>query len=97
MDIKDAENQLDKADSFLDKLWKLLGKHWGKLLIIILCYVSYKFTILVVDEMNKPQQEEVQPVDVPTISEQYYLLYDNGDSALVRNWSDGLVDTVFTN
>jgi len=101
MDLKDAEKQIDRADSFLDKLWKFLGKHWGKLLIITLIYGCYKFAVLVSEEMDKPQEEQVQPVEYvpanPTITEQYYLLYDNGDSSLVRTWSDGIIDTVAIN
>ena len=99
MDLKDAEKQIDKADSFLDKLWKFLGKHWGKLIILLLLYGAYKFCMLVAEEMDKPQ--EVKPVDTvyvpanPTITDEYYDINYNGDSVIVRTWSDGIVYTVY--
>lgn len=86
MDIKDAEDKIDQADSFLTKLWKFLGKHWGKLLIIGLCYCGYRFIGLVNDEMKKEPEQ-------PTVIDQFYFIKD-GDSMIVRHWSDGLIDTI---
>lgn len=97
MDLKDAEKQIDNADSFLDKLWKFLGKHWGKLIILLLAYATYKFCVLVGEEMDKPVIEEVQTLPEATLVSEYYLVYDNGDSALIRTWDDGIVDTIAIN
>jgi len=103
MDLKNAENQIDKADSFLDKLWKFLGKHWGKLLILLLLYGTYKFFVLVGEEMSKPQVEEANPVDTvyvpaePVITEEYNDVNYDGDSITIRTWSDGIIDTVYVN
>jgi len=99
MDLKDAENQIDKADSLLDKLWKFLGKHWGKLIILLLIYGGYKFCMIVAEEMDKPQVEQAQPIDSPVTSDpvmtdRYYDIDVNGDSIVIRTWSDGIIDTV---
>lgn len=76
MKIKDAENQLDQADSFLTKLEKLLKKHWLILLIMLLGYgVYWIFTI--------------ESFDEAIVVDQYYEHQDNGDSLLIEVWSDG--------
>lgn len=62
--LSDAEKKLDQADSVITKAWNILKKHWGKLLIFLLIYGGYKFCVLVGEEMDKPQQEQVQPVYV---------------------------------
>lgn len=91
MDFEKAEKHIDSADSFLTKLWKFLGKHWGKLLIILSIYGIYQFGKLVLEEDTvQPQEEQIQPV----ILDEYYDLDENGDTIIVRTWDDGLIDTV---
>lgn len=66
MDIKDAESKLDQADSFLDKLKKVLRKNWGILTLILLGYGVYQFCVLYAEVMEQPEVEQVQsgPVEV---------------------------------
>ena len=103
MDLKNAEKQIDNADSFLDKLWKFFGKHWGKLLIILSLYGAYKFFVLVGEEMNKPKVESSPVVDTvyvpvdPVVTEEYHDVNYDGDSIIIRTWSDGIVDTIYVN
>jgi hypothetical protein len=96
MNFKDAENQIDHADSFLEKLWKFLGKHWGKLIILLLIYLGYKFAVLVGKEMEKEHPSE-ETVEESTVINEYYLLDENGDTLIIREWSDNFVDTVPVN
>jgi hypothetical protein len=101
MDIKDAENQLDKADSFLTKLWKFLGKHWGKLIILLLIYGGYKFCVLVSEGMDKPQVDSAEQVQNESIPEEvkpyvvrsYEEIGKNGNTLTILVWSDS-VETV---
>ena len=103
MDLKNAEKQIDNADSFLDKLWKFLGKHWGKLLILLLVYGTYKFFSSISDDTFKSSEESVPTVDTvyvpsnPIITDEYYDINYEGDSVIIRTWSDGIVDTVYVN
>ena len=53
MDLDNAEKHINKADRFLTSLWQFLGKHWGKLLILGLCFLIYKFCVLVGEEMDR--------------------------------------------
>lgn len=69
------EKDIDKADSFLTKLWAFLGKHWGKLLIIGLCFLGYKFCVLVGEEIDKEQEtptEQQYEESLPADSSIYY-------------------------
>jgi hypothetical protein len=93
MDLKDAEKHIDHADSFLTKLWKFLGNHWGKLIIIGIAYLTYKFVNLVLDEIENPT---VQPVEEAIVVSEYYDYDTYGDTILVRSWSDGVIDTVYS-
>ena len=52
----DYEKKLDVADSVLDKLTKLLRKHWGILMILLLGYGVYWFWGEVVKEMDKEDE-----------------------------------------
>ena len=70
MDIKDASNKVDQADTFLDKLEKLLKKHWFTLLLILLGYGAYKFCVLVGEEMDKQAAQPTEQFDEnPAFSE----------------------------
>ncbi len=86
MDIKGAGDKLDQADNFLDKFWKFLGKHWGKLTIILLCYCIYLFIGMVGEEMDKEVEE-------PYIIETYEEIDESGETLVIEVWSDG-VETV---
>lgn len=91
MDIKGAGDKLDQADNFLDKFWKFLGKHWGKLTIILVCYCIYLFIGMVGEEMNK--DTEPQNIEAPYIIETYEEVGESGEILVIEVWSDG-VETV---
>jgi hypothetical protein len=94
MDLKEAENHIDTADRFLDKLWKFLGKHWGKLIILLLLFGSYKFiTFLFEDLEATPQTEQVQEISPEIINQEYFLV--GSDTMIVRTWSDNIQDTIY--
>lgn len=96
MDLKEAEKQIDIADSFLNKLWAFLGKHWGKLIILLLIYGSYKFFSLIGEEMKKPQIEQT-PINDSTIIDEQHDVDSAGDSILIRTWNNGTIDTTYLN
>ena len=57
MDIKDAENKLDQADSFLTKLKVILKKHWGIILLLSVLALGY-WVITSEDVAEEPYQDE---------------------------------------
>lgn len=97
------EIKIDQADGIITKAWNLLKKHWGKLLVFLLIYATYKFVMLVKDEYNKQDTQE-QVVQKPieeqntqeqTIEEQEIFLvreYESeqtdGSIAIIQVWSD---------
>ena len=91
MDLKEAEKQIDIADSFLNKLWTFLGKHWGKIIILLLIYGSYKFFSRIGEEMRNPTIE--QTTNESTIIDEQHDVDPAGDSILIRTWNDGTIDT----
>jgi len=66
------EKKLDVADGVLTKLKKLLIKHWGILMIILLSYGIYWFWGEVVKEMDKPDQAQDEYYDEDPYDEEYY-------------------------
>jgi hypothetical protein len=70
-----------------------LRKHWGKLIILLLVYASYKFIKLVEKEMENPSTEEVSETYPEIINQQYFLV--GRDTMIVRTWSDNYQDTVY--
>jgi Tfp pilus assembly protein PilO len=106
MEIKNAETKLEQADSFLTKLKDILKKHWGILMILGIAYFFYwAFTtdFEELPEENAPAQQikqgyyskgqQMQNVESPYITDQYYELDKSGDTLLIQVWSDG-VETV---
>lgn len=77
MDFKDAENQLDKADSFMTKLKSFLKKHWGILLLLLLSYFIYW-------ALNQP--DIVEPYDDTVITMGDSSAVDYNDS--INNLND---------
>lgn len=60
MDIDNLNKQTSKIDTFLTNLKMLFKKHWGIMLFLVFLFGVYKFTILVAEEMDKPQPVEEQ-------------------------------------
>jgi hypothetical protein len=65
MDIKDAENKLDQADSFLTKLKVILKKHWG--IILILALLGFGYWVFTSEDTveEEPYQEEYYDESLP--------------------------------
>lgn len=58
--LKSLDNNLDVADSVLDKIGKILKKRWGIILLLVVGYLCYWFFSMVDRELQKPVIEEVQ-------------------------------------
>lgn len=91
--ISEYETKIDQADGVITKAWTLLVKHWGKLLIFVLLYGCYKFVVLVVNEIDKPTQEEIitiedEFVSDPFVVREYEEEYDDGTTAVIQVWND---------
>ncbi len=87
------EIKIDQADGIITKAWNLLKKHWGKLLVFLLIYATYKFVMLVKDEYNKQdtQEQVVQPIEE---SQEIFLVREyeseqaDGSISTIQVWSD---------
>jgi len=100
--LSDYEKKIDQADSLITKVWDFLKKHWGKLTILLLIYGGYKFTLLVGEEMDKPKQEQVQPLEEEIkviegkenpklyVTSTYTEISKSGKPITILVWSDGL-------
>ena len=103
MEIKNAENKLEQADSFLTKLKDILKKHWGILTILGIGYFFYwALTADFEDEpientpvqtISKGKTQQMNNSETPFVVEKYYEIDQNGDSLLIQLWNDG-VETV---
>ena len=64
MDIKNAENKLDQADSFLTKLKVILKKHWGIILILALLGLGY-WVVTSEEPVDDTHQDEYYDETLP--------------------------------
>jgi len=105
MDIEKANTQLDKADTFLEKLKNILKKHWGIILIILGGYFVYwALTTDLEPEVEEDKIEVVEPVksDEPeyVITKKTFFIddfgYRKGDTVFVDYYSDGYVEKYYT-
>jgi Fe2+ transport system protein B len=62
MDIDNLNKQAPKVDTFLTNVKMLFKKHWGIMLFLVFLFGTYKFIVLVGEEMDKPQpvQEQIE-------------------------------------
>lgn len=63
MDIKDVENQLNKADSLLTTFSKIVKKHWGILTLILIGVVIFWFCRLVLKEIENPTEDSQDQIE----------------------------------
>lgn len=90
MDIKKAEDTIDKADSFLTKLKLFLKKHWG---ILTLLAVGYFFYWAFTTDFEEEQPNPTQTYTEPYLVDEYLGLDEYGDTIVVYVWSDGVETT----
>jgi hypothetical protein len=98
--ISGYEVKIDQADGVITKLWNLLKKHWGKLLIFLLIYGGYRFVMAVSEEMDKPKQGQVIPIqeestegvinNEPFLVREYDEVQGDGSTAVIQVWSDSV-------
>ena len=58
IDLDKTPDQIDKVDTILTKVGKLLSKHWKLLVFLLLSYGAYEFCMLVGREMEKEEELE---------------------------------------
>jgi hypothetical protein len=63
IDLDKATDKLEKADGFLTVLKKILKKHFGIIIILIVCAFAYWFWTIVNEELTKP---------IPLYEDEYY-------------------------
>jgi len=68
IDLEKGQEQLDKADGFLEKLEVILRKHWGKLLLGALGYGIYWFFGLVAADIEKNGLDDPKITPIEEIS-----------------------------
>jgi len=64
----------------------------GKLLIILIIFCSYKVVNLLWTEIQKDDSLDTEEV---TLKQEYYDYDQNGDSILIKQYSDGTFDTIY--
>lgn len=88
--LKTLDNNLDIADTILDKITKIIKKRWGIILLLIFGYLGYWFFNLVDKEIQNPTNTiEVAPTynNYPTMDT---IFYDDGTYELQQQ-----MDTIF--
>jgi hypothetical protein len=97
MEIKGAEKRLDQADSFLTTLKRVLKKHWG---IIILILIGFFFYWALTSEditTNEASPEQATPssYEEPYVVKELYEIDEYGDTILIDVYSDGYEDRYY--
>lgn len=86
----DIGKKLDLADTWLTKFGIIVKKHWGKLLLLLVCYCVYwAFTQPAPTEtiIVEPIEEVVAPAEKYVVRE-YDELQKSGETWVIEVWSD---------
>jgi len=72
MDIKKVEDTVKKSESLINTIWEILGRHWGKLIVITLIVIAVWFAMLVKDEVENPTDDTEQVDEISSVEDDVY-------------------------